>query len=435
METGRTNTTLRLSSPWLPALLLLLLFLQATNPSPVWQYMITGVFLANAVSYYWARELRSRLTAKRRVVWAWAQVGDMLEEEFVLENASWLPVVWAEVLDHSTVPGHDVSRVESVPGRGRRAWRARSICRLRGYFTLGPWELRTGDPFAVFAVVHTFTDVREVVVFPPVVRVPQLALSRGMASGSSRSLARAQETTVDVAGVRPYVPGDSLSHVHWPTAARMRSLFVKEFDREPSGSLWILLDLDAAVQAGEGEESTAEYGVIVAASLAHMVLRDNRPVGLFCTGQPRVLLRPNVGMQHTWAIMRALTSVQPGEGTPLTAALEEWSRIASRDSSLAVITPNTGQDWLAPLIRIAARGLVAGITLLDATSFDGRERPLSSLVAALAELRISARTVGNGMQFEHLVPLAYRGVLRFKVGATGRAVAIRDTVPDSAPGL
>ncbi|NLT43290.1 MAG: DUF58 domain-containing protein [Anaerolineae bacterium] len=426
MQNGDPTTTLRLNSPWLPVLLLLLVFLQATNPSPVWQYMLTGVLLANAVSYYWARQLRSSLTVQRRVLWAWAQVGDMLEEEFVIENRSWLPVVWAEVADHSTVPGHDVSRVESVPGRGRRTWRARSVCRLRGHFQLGPWELRTGDPFAVFSVVHHIPDVREIVVFPPVVRVPQLSLPRGVASGTSRSLARAQETTVDVAGVRPYVPGDSLSHVHWPTTARMRGLFVKQFDREPSGSLWILLDLESAVQAGEGEESTAEYGVIVAASLAHMVLRDNRPVGLFCTGRSRVMIRPNTGMQHTWAIMRALTSVQPGDGVPLAVALEEWSRIASRDSSLAVITPATTQEWLSPLMRVAARGLVAGVTLLDAASFDGVPRPLAALVSALAELRVSARTVSSGMQFEHLVPLAYRGVLRFKVGGTGRAIAIRE---------
>ncbi len=426
MRAGESTTTLRLNSPWLPVLLLVLVFLQATNPSLVWQYMLTGVFLANAVAFFWARELRSRLAVQRRVLWAWAQVGDLLEEEFVLQNDSWLPVVWAEVVDHSTVPGHDVSRVESVSGRGKRTWRARSVCRLRGHFQLGPWELHTGDPFAVFSVVHTLPDAREIVVFPPVVRVPQLSLPRGVASGSSRSLARAQETTVDVAGVRPYVPGDSLSYVHWPTAARTGSLYVKEFDREPSGSLWILLDLDATVQAGEGEESTAEYGVIVAASLAHMVLRDNRPVGLFCTGQPRVLLRPNMGMQHTWAIMRSLTSVQPNEGVSLAVALEEWGRMASRDSSLAVITPSTDRTWLAPLTRIAARGLVAGVTLLDASSFDGQERSLSSLVEGLAELRVTARTVSGGMEFEHLVPLAYRGVLRFKVGATGRAIAIRE---------
>src|SRR5690606_34618916 len=124
--------------------------------------------------------------------------------------------------------------------------------------------------------------------------------------------------------------------------------------------------------------------------------------GLFCTGQPRVMIRPNVGMQHTWAIMRALTSVQPGEGTPLSAALEEWSRLASRDSSLAVITPATTQDWLSPLTRVAARGLVASVTLLDAASFDGVPRPLPELVASLAELRVSTRTVSAGMQFEHL---------------------------------
>lgn len=429
MQTGKSGVRLRLNSPWLPALLVVLVLLQATNPALVWQYMMTGVFLANVVSAYWARELRTRLYAQRRVLWSWAQVGDLLEEEFVLENDSWLPVVWAEVVDHSTVPGYEAARVESAPGRGRRSWRTRSVCRLRGHFQLGPWELRTGDPFAIFEVTHVFDDVREVVAFPPVVRVPQLSLPRGVASGSSRSRARARETTVDVAGVRQYVPGDSLSHIHWPTAARMRELYVKEFDREPSGSLWILLDLDARVQAGQEEESTAEYGVIVAASLAHMVLRDNRPVGLFCDGNARVLIRPNVGLNHTWGIMRALTAVQPGEGATLAEALEEWARMASREASLAVVTPSTDSSWMAPLTRIAARGLVASVTLVDASSFDGRERGLSGMMETLAELRIQARVVRAGMEFEHLVPLAYRGVPRFRVGATGKAYLVTGPAP------
>ncbi|MGI6209134.1 MAG: DUF58 domain-containing protein [Anaerolineae bacterium] len=426
MQDDRSGTRLRLNSPWLPVLLLALVLLQATNPSPVWQYMLTGVFLANAISIYWAHALRTRLEVSRRVLWSWAQVGDLLEEEFSLENHSWLPVVWAEVVDHSTVPGYEAARVETAPGRGKRTWRTRSVCRLRGSFQLGPWELRTGDPFAIFEVTHYFSDVREVVVFPPVVRVPQLSLPRGMASEGVRSRTRAQETTVDVAGVRQYAAGDSLSHIHWPTVARMRELYVKEFDREPSGSLWILLDLDPQVQAGLDEESTVEYGVIVAASLAHMVLRENRPVGLYCDANTRILIRPGVGLNHTWAIMRALTFVQPGTGPTLAEALEDWARVASRETSLAIVTPSAHSTWLAPLTRIVARGWSTSVTLLDAASFDGVDRSLPGLIDALAELRVESRVVSAGMQFEHLIPLAYRGVPRYRVGATGRAIRIPD---------
>ena len=66
---------------------------------------------------------------------------------------------------------------------------------------------------------------------------------------------------------------------------------VKEYDREPSGDLWICLDMDAAVQVGEGEESTEEYGVILAASSAAEWLRANRAVGLVAFGAQATLRR------------------------------------------------------------------------------------------------------------------------------------------------
>jgi hypothetical protein len=73
-----------------------------------------------------------------------------------------------------------------------------------------------------------------------------------------------------------------------------------------------------------------------------------------------------------------------------------------------------------------ARGWSTSVTLLDAASFDGVDRSLPGLIDALAELRVESRVVSAGMQFEHLIPLAYRGVPRYRVGATGRAIRIPD---------
>ena len=424
MKSAEADVRLRLKSPWLPGLFALLVFVQAANPSRIWQYMLTGMFIANVVAAYWAWHLRTRVSAERRLVWSWAQVGDLLEERFTLANDSWLPVLWAEVVDHSTVPDYSAARAETAPGRGERSWEVRAVCRCRGQFRLGPWELRLGDPFGVFEVTHSFAQTQDVIVFPPIVRVPQLALPRGVAIGQSRSRTRAHETTIDVAAVREYLPGDSLNHIHWRTTARQQQLHVKEFDLEPSGSLWILLDLDARVQAGSAEESTSEYGVIVAASLAYQVLRDNRPVGLFTHGQSRVLLRPGVGLNHLWGLMRTLTAVQPGEGSALPDLLEDWARMAARDATVAIITPSCDRAWLEPLLRVLGRGISASVTLLDAASFGGIDSGLAGMIAALAEVGVQSRVLKAGVQFEHLVPLAYRGIPRYRVGATGRATLI-----------
>ncbi len=417
----------RLRSPWLLVGLVLLVFAQAVNPARTWQYLLVGVFVLNAVAAYWARELATKVRAQRRLLWSWAQVGDMLEEQFELHNDSWLPVLWSQVVDYSTIPGYDVARVESAPGRASRVWRTRSLCRRRGSFRLGPWELCMSDPVGIFEVRHFFEESREVIVFPPIVRVPQLALPRGEAAGVLRSRARARTITVDVGGVRQYVPGDSLSHIHWRTTARTQALYVKEFERQPAGTLWVLLDLDERVQAGVEPETTAEYAVTIGASLAYAALREGRPVGLYCDGAFHVHLSPNVGLGHLWELMRILTRVEPGKGPSLGELLESWSRVARRDSTVAVITPSGEADWLPPLLRALTRGVAASITLLDRASFGGDgQSEMSQLLSALTELGVPCRVVRAGMEFEHLVPLAYRGLPRFKVGATGRAYLVRE---------
>ncbi|MHB0877718.1 MAG: DUF58 domain-containing protein [Anaerolineae bacterium] len=424
MPVGTSNVSIRLKSPWLPLLFVGLVLVQATNPSRVWQYMLTGIFIANVVAAYWVRALRRDITMERRLVWSWAQVGDLLEERFTLTNGSWLPILWAEVVDHSTVPGYSAARVEATGGRSRRTWSVRAVCRRRGQFRLGPWDLRLGDPLGVFEVTYTFAQTQEVIVFPPIVRVSQLALPRGVATGASRSRVRSNDTTIDVASVREYRPGDVLSHIHWRTTARRQQLHVREFDLQPSGSLWIALDLDRRVQAGEGEESTAEYGVILAASLTYMVSRDNRPVGLFAHGATRVLVRPNVGLNHMWGLMHTYTEIEPGDGPPLAGLLEDWARISARDATLAIITPSCDQAWLEPLTRIVSRGISTSVTLLDRSSFGAVECGQTAMLGSLVDLGVQTRVVHADMQFEHVVPLAYRGVPRYRVGVTGRPIPV-----------
>ena len=426
MNSSEARPLLRLKSPWLPALLVVLVLVQATNPSRVWQYMLTGMLVANVVAGYWAWQMRLGVRAERRLLWSWAQVGDLLEERFTLVNDSWLPVMWAEVVDQSTVPGYSAARVETCPGRSDRSWEVRAICKRRGQFRLGPWALRLGDPLGIYELMLPYSRTQDIIVFPPIVRIPQLSVPRGMAVGQSRSRTRTHETTIDVAAVREYSPGDTLSHIHWRTTAKQQRLFVREFDLEPSGSLWTLLDLEERVQAGVAEESTAEYAVITAASLAYQVMRENRPVGLFSHGESRVVLRPALGLNHMWGLMRVLTGVQPGSGSPLVSLLEDWSRMAARDATLAVITPSCEREWLEPLLRILGRGISVSVTLLDRQSFGGEDSGLSGMMGALAELGVPNRVVRAGARFEHLVPLAQRGVPKFKVGATGRAVLVRE---------
>ena len=214
----------------------------------------------------------------------------------------------------------------------------------------------------------------------------------------------------------------------------MNDFMVKTFDLEPSGDLWIVLDLDGAVQAGEGEESTEEYGVVLAASLSSRTLRENRAVGLVAygttspaTGEPEpmpILVMPQKGAAHQWRILHALATVRAGGNWPLERVLAEMNQNLGRGTTLAVITPSCDPDWIAGLLPPMRRGVTPTVILLDTVSFGGQGN-VEAVTGLLADLGISSHVIAKGMPFRPIMEHKRIGRPEFKVlKGTGRVIAV-----------
>jgi uncharacterized protein (DUF58 family) len=434
--------TLRFRRRWLLGLLVIPAVLQFVIPSRVWVLLFIGLGGALGLGYLWARQLAENVTVSRERYYGWANVGDLLEERFTLHNGSFLPALWIEIDDHSDLPGYTARSVRSADGNQTIQWRTEGICRQRGLFTLGPWSTRLGDPFGFFEVTLDYPESRSILVYPPVVHLPTLHLPRGAATGAGRTSRHALEVTANAASVRDYSPGDSLNRIHWKTSARLDSLMVKTFDLEPSGDLWIVLDMDAAVQAGRGDESTEEYGVILAASLADRTLRQNRSVGLVAYGStassespepaplPTIVL-PQKGQAQQWRILHALATVRAGGIWPLARVLAEMDRNLGRGMTLAVITPSCSADWVAGLLPPMRRGVAPTVVLLDPDSFaeeppagEGADR-VAAMAGLLADLGIPSHRITKGMPFRPVVEHKPIGRPEYKVlPGTGRVIVV-----------
>jgi len=417
--------TLKLNSRLPLVLLIVFLFQHLVSPSRVWIYLLCSLGGLLVVSYLWAREMAERVRAFRELRYTWIQVGDLLEEHFTLVNYSFLPALWAEISDGSDVPGYFVNRVESVPGNSERSWMTQGHCRQRGLFTLGPWQVRMGDPFGLFRVVLQYPEFETLLVYPPVANLPPIQLPEGTTAGTIRSHTRALNVTTNAASIRDYTPGDSFHHIHWLSTARRQKMTSKEFDQEPSGDLWIILDMDGKVHTGEGEESTEEYGVILAASLADRVLRENRAVGLVAHGGQRVFIPLGKGRSQLWRILRGLAHVTTADDGSLAEALEEERQNLRRGTTALVITPSTDPAWAGELLSLSQRGIATTAILLDAASFDSQPNGRTlAMRALLADQGIPTHIVAKGYPFQIRLQQP-AGRWEFKVLGTGRAIAVR----------
>jgi len=360
----------RLNSWIWPVLVGILVLLQLAFPYRGWLMLLVGLGGAWGIAAFWVRKLRDHLHLVREMRYGWAQVGDILEERFEVTNDTWLPALWVELEDHSTIPGYQVSRATGVEAGSHNSWKTQQVCSQRGLFNLGPTTLITGDPFGIYTLSIHDPATATLLVTPPVLPLPSIQVASGGRAGEGRTTRGGIERTVSISGTRDYLPSDSLHLIHWPTTAKHDKLHVKTFDSTPASDWWIVLDLDVQVQIGQGARSTEETGVILAASLADRGIKSGIGVGLVASSHEPVWISPRQGDYQRWEILQSLAKVHPGS-VPLKELLERSQHSFHSQTSLIIITSAVEGLWLEPLITLVNRGVVPTVLLLDPASFGG----------------------------------------------------------------
>lgn len=379
----------------LTAGILLLALISGINVLYSFLYAMLGLI---ALSYFWTTRNIRNLTVERHLLSKWATLGDEIVETFRVANSGALPVLWVEVNDQSDVPGYEAGIVTGLGPREHREWKSRALCSRRGLYRLGPLRVYTGDPFGIFRATKILPDEATFLVYPPITEVPGLALPTGRQTGESRSLRRALHLTTDAASVREFVPGDALHIIHWPTTARRGRLQSKEFDMEPGGSTWILLDLDRGAQEGEEDESTEEYSVKLAAALVYRLIREQKSIGLITYGEEHRILRANKGSQHMWRIMEILAVVRAQGSADVGNVLSEVSPQIRGSMSLIVITPSTDPALAPILVNVSRRGIRPTVLHLVPQTFGGSQSS-GPLMSALGAAGISCIEIERGQEF------------------------------------
>lgn len=381
-------STIELQIGWPLLLLPFLLFGQLVTPHPVWVVLLVTMAALYTIGYAWVREQVQRVRFTRRRAGAILVAGDQLHEEFAVVNGSGLPLLWAAFVDASDLPGYAPGIVVACGANQEYRWRTTAECARRGVFRLGPHRLELGDPFGLFRATQITDDFETVLIYPRVVQLPEAPLPRG-GDDAHAHRRRSLLGTRPAASVRDYAAGDSMRLVHWPTTAHRGRLTVKELEQEPSGDVWIVLDLHAAVQQGQGAEGTLEYGVMLAASMAAEMVTgaDRRAVGLLAaSGDAVISLAPRPGQAQLWAIMAALAPAH-ASATPLNELLQRSLPLLGRRHTLLVITPAIGDNaplWIAELVRAGGQGLFSSV-LAVATP---QQVDAAAALALLAQLDI-----------------------------------------------
>ncbi|MFL6204509.1 MAG: DUF58 domain-containing protein [Acidimicrobiales bacterium] len=254
-----------------------------------------------------------------------------------------------------------------VPPLGR-AERTIAAYRLptdrRGLVEIGPLDVLVGDPFGLTSLATVAAPKVALTVYPRVDQIDPLPYTTGhdplAGARQPNSLGRTGE---DFYALRPYVVGDDLRRIHWPTSARHDELLVRQNELPWQGRTTVLLDVRKAAHAGD----SLEVAVSAAASIVSATARRNDLVRLVTTAGTDSDFAP--GSDHIEAIMEHLAVVPASPTGSLRRSVEMLTR-RSTGGALVILVAEVPSDDLRATVQLRPRYGSVTVVHIDRSAWD-----------------------------------------------------------------
>ncbi len=145
--------------------------------------------------------------------------------------------------------------------------------------------------------------------------------------------------SVEFAQHREYVLGDDIRHIDWKVWGRTERYFLKQYELETNFSCWLLVDASESMSYASGSVTKYDYAAILAATLAHLVLRQHDSVGLaIFDSTTREVLRPSSQSSRLKDVVRILASASHQAASRIGSVLHELSERMTQRGVVAIFS-------------------------------------------------------------------------------------------------
>ncbi len=289
-------------------------------------------------------------------------------------------------------------------GRARAAYRLPTA--KRGVIGIGPLTVQIADPFGLTAVTTAAATATDLTVYPKVDVIRPLHQTHGRdphaGAEHPNAVARLGE---DFYALRPYIVGDDLRRVHWPSTARHDELMVRQDELPWQGRATVLLDVRRGAHTPESLELavSATASIITACwrrrDLARLLVTDGTDSG-FAAGHP-----------HVEAIMEYLAMVSLSGTASMRSVIESLARSAGGGGALVVVVANVPTAEMDAFVRLRRR--FSSVTVV---AFG--DRPKSEPRMGSRDGSSSVIVVGKDSTFADQWDLAMKPRVRSTLGRT-----------------
>lgn len=144
----------------------------------------------------------------------------------------------------------------------------------RAVLTVGPLNIRKGDPFGLVRHEKALAERITVYIHPNIVRLNTLnaGVARDLEGQPSGQIV---DDDLDFYGLREYEPGDDVRNVHWLSSAKTGTLMIRQYEATRRTDTSMTLDVNPQDYVSQEE---FEMAVSVHASLGVQCLKQDRPL-------------------------------------------------------------------------------------------------------------------------------------------------------------
>jgi uncharacterized protein (DUF58 family) len=276
----------------------------------------------------------------------------------------------------------------------------------RGIIQVGPLQVVVADPFGLVQASVEAAPQVDVTVLPKVDEVRPVPFTTGHDPLAGmlhpHALGRVGD---DFYALRPYVVGDDLRRIHWPSTARHDELLVRQQEQPWQGRTVVLLDVRRAAH----DSRTLEAAVSAAASIVSANGARRDLVRLLTTDGADSGF--GSGTIHLQALLEHLAVVEATGSASLRAMID----VVQRDGqgALVLIVGQTVEDELSTTARLRQRfGMVTVVRVGRASPHgNGNDAVASASVIRVADDSPFAPAWNKAMAATRSMPGVARGAL------------------------
>jgi len=328
-----------------------------------WLYLFDAIIwallvLSAILSWYSLRALRVERQVLLPSSVQWQIISpledDRVEVKLKVTNSGRLAKYFIKVLEDCPYDQPEQRQraflVASLGAKSAIAFSYTATCYKRGYYPSTNITLQSGGPLGLLMRRRSFPLPLNLTVYPRYYQMEGLPAAD--VSWAEWGHAVRTNAAAEFYGSREYQYGDPLKHIHWRNTARLGHFMLKEFEQASQGSVTVVFE--SGYDFGTGRETTLEYSIKIAASLARLCADSGHKIDILAGEQP---LR-QAGWQEA---MDYLAHLEAGGKTNLAESLAE----AEAGQVVVAIVLATETQLIAALSRLAARVKCLIVVLLE----------------------------------------------------------------------